>query len=98
MVYFWYHLVSSSSSLGTGPRAVKLARQWLVILQQLLDPPPGVVRGVLTEVRGAQRRLLRVLQLEQTVKHHSRLKIKHLHFVLAGNTIAVTKVRRLTVL
>ena len=55
MVYFWYHLVSSSSfsSLGAGSRAVKLARKGLVILQQLLDPHPGVVRGVLTKVRGA---------------------------------------------
>ena len=78
MVYFWYHFVFSSSSLGAGSRAVKLARKGLVILQQLLDPPPGVVRGVLTKVRGAQRRLLRVLQLEQTVNHQSRLKIKTL--------------------
>ena len=63
-----------SSSLGAGPRRVKLARQGLVIPQQLRDPPPGVVRRVLTEVGGTQRRLLRVLQLEKTLKHQSKLK------------------------
>lgn len=72
----WYHCAhSSSSSLGARPRRVKLARQGLVLPQQLRDPPPGIVRGVLTEVGGAQRRLLRVLQLQQTVKHQSRVKL-----------------------
>ena len=73
----WYHCAHSPSilSLGAGPRRVKLAWQGLVIPQQLRDPPPGVVRGVLTEVGGAQRRLLRVLQLEKTVNKQSTLKL-----------------------